>query len=195
MAKLLVGSLNLGKQAELAALLADLELSLITPAEIGLELEIDETGESYSENARLKATQYARASGLWTLSDDTGLEVDLLNGEPGPRSARYAPSAAERRRKLIGRLEDSPRPWKAMFRAVVALASPRGPVEEAAGTCPGEIIPDERGSGGFGYDSVFLVGGVGKTMAELSMEEKNGLSHRAQAVRALVPAIRAALDL
>lgn len=189
---LLVGTTNPGKLDEIRALLEPEGVPLVTPAELGLELHIEETGRTYSENARLKALSYARTAQMWALSDDTGLEVELLDGAPGPRSARFAPTSAERRAKLVAQLAGYPRPWKAVFRAVVAIASPSGAVEEAHGVCVGEIQPEPRGGGGFGYDPIFLITAIGRTMAELDLVEKNEVSHRAQAVRALLPAIQAA---
>ena len=153
-----------------------------------LELQVEETGATYAENARLKAVTYAAQSGLWSLSDDSGLEVEVLDGAPGLRSARLAgegKSDSERRHVLLEMLTDHARPWEALFRATVALAGPLGEIEIAEGQCAGEIITEERGTGGFGYDPIFLVHMVGKTMAELGMEEKNQISHRAQAIEAI----------
>lgn len=194
MLKLLLGTDNLGKQDELRALLDSPDWELVVPQDLQLELDVEETGATYAENARLKAVAYATQSGLWSLSDDSGLEVEVLNGAPGLRSARLAGvgrSDADRRRVLLGMLADYPRPWVARFRSTVVLANPSGEVDLAEGKCAGEIIPEERGTGGFGYDAIFLVRGTGKTMAELEMEEKNQLSHRARAVQA----IRLALEL
>jgi XTP/dITP diphosphohydrolase len=192
---LLIGTTNPGKQVEIAAILEPLHVPLVTPSEIGLEIQIEETGETYAENARLKAGRYAQASGLWAISDDTGLEVELLDGAPGPRSARFAPTAADRREKLVGQLVGYPRPWKALFRAVVAIADPHSLVGEAEGKCHGEILPEPRGTGGFGYDPIFWIPTLGKTMAELDMLEKNAVSHRAQAIHAILPALRMAIEL
>lgn len=186
---LLIGTSNPGKQAELAALLADTGIPLLTPEALKLQLELQETGGSYLENAVLKARGYAHASGHWTVADDTGLEVAALGGRPGLRSARFGPSAAARRKKLVSLLGRHPRPWQARFVAVVALAGPHGELEVAEGSCEGEIIPEPRGQGGFGYDPIFLVAGSGRTMAELTMEQKNRISHRAGAVHALMPKI------
>lgn len=192
---LLIGTANPGKQDEIRALLEPEGVPLVTPEELGLDLHIEERGQTYSENARLKALSYARAAHMWALSDDTGLEVELLDGAPGPRSARFAPTTAERRAKLLAQLAGFPRPWKAVFRSVVAIANPGGVVEEGYGACVGEIQPEPRGSGGFGYDPLFLITAIGKTMAELDLVEKNAVSHRAEAVRALLPSIQAALEL
>jgi len=191
--QLLIATNNKGKVLELQALLADLKLELILPAEIGLKLEVEEDGHTYAENATKKAVAFARASGLIALADDSGLEVDALNGEPGLHSARYLPKPgatdADRRTYLLNNLHamQAPRPWKAHFHATVAIAKSSGEVQLAEGNCPGEIIPEERGTGGFGYDPIFLLPETGHTMAELSSEEKNRLSHRARAVFAAKP--------
>jgi XTP/dITP diphosphohydrolase len=191
MSKILVATHNAGKLKEIQALLEDLPAELVLPAHLGLDLAIEETGSTYAENAALKAIAYARASGLLSLADDSGLEVDALDGLPGLHSARFAPWAAatdaDRRALLLQRLQTMPRPWTARFRCVVALASPLGETRFAEGICPGEIIPQERGDKGFGYDPIFILPQLGKTMAELDMAEKNLLSHRGRAVRAAQP--------
>ena len=193
MIKLLLATNNQGKLAELRSLLDGLDLELVTPADLGLNLQIKETGESYQENAILKAAGFAKASNLWSLADDTGLEVEALDGAPGLYSARYAPQpdATDRDRRLVllHNLEEKPRPWKALFRCVVALCGPDGSTITKDGTCPGEIIPDERGEGGFGYDPVFLLEVLQVTMAELSLVDKNNLSHRSRAVWKMIPAL------
>jgi XTP/dITP diphosphohydrolase len=188
MNRLLLATNNQGKLRELRALLAvaDVEIQLITPAEAGIRLHVEEDGDTYVENASKKAMAFSQASGMVTLADDSGLEVDALGGEPGLRSARYLPKQgatdADRRAYLLRKLADKPRPWLARFRAAVAIASPGRPVRHSEGECWGEIIPDERGDGGFGYDRIFLVQGTGMTMAQLPMDQKNGISHRARAV-------------
>jgi len=191
MSRLLLASNNPGKLKEIQALLQGLQIELCTPAQLGLALEVEESGGSYAENAALKGRAFARASGLLTLSDDSGLAVDALEGLPGLRSARFAskPRAtdADRRAYLLQRLQDKPRPWLARFRCIIALTTPAGEVQFVEGVCPGEIIPEERGHNGFGYDPIFLLPELGRTMAELSMDEKNRLSHRARAVRAASP--------
>ncbi len=193
MIKLLLATNNQGKLAELRSLLDGLDLELVTPADLGLNLQIEETGESYQENAILKAAGFAKASNLWSLADDTGLEVEALDGAPGLYSARYAPQpdATDRDRRLVllQNLEEKPRPWKALFRCVVALCGPDGSIITQEGICPGEIIPDERGEGGFGYDSIFLLEVLQLTMAELSLVDKNNLSHRSRAVWKMIPAL------
>jgi XTP/dITP diphosphohydrolase len=193
MIKLLLATNNQGKLAELRSLLDGLDLELVTPADLGLNLQVEETGESYQENAILKAAGFAKASNLWSLADDTGLEVEALDGAPGLYSARYAPQPdatdRDRRLALLQNLEEKPQPWKAVFRCVVALCGPDGSIITQEGTCPGEIIPDERGEGGFGYDSIFLLEVLQLTMAELSLVDKNNLSHRSRAVWKIVPAL------
>ncbi|TLM99763.1 non-canonical purine NTP pyrophosphatase, partial [bacterium] len=146
------------------------------------------------ENAALKARAYAAASGLPALADDSGLEVDALGGAPGLHSARYSPqpnaSDADRRVLLLANLRGKPRPWAAHFHCSVAIALPDGTLRFSEGQVYGEILPVERGSNGFGYDALFLLAELGRTMAELSGEEKNTLSHRARAVHAALPVLR-----
>jgi XTP/dITP diphosphohydrolase len=198
--KLLLGTNNPGKVGELRALLADLAgIELCTPAELGLALEPPERGATYAENAAAKAVAFAAAAGLPALADDSGLEVVALGGAPGLHSARYAPQPgatdADRRSYLLRQLAAHPQPWPAAFHSSVCLAQPNGDTFFASGVCRGEIIPEERGSGGFGYDRIFLVEGLARTMAELSMAEKNELSHRARAMAAAKPAVRGAFGL
>jgi XTP/dITP diphosphohydrolase len=184
--RLLLATNNPGKVLEMRALLADLSyLELATPADLGLDLDVDESGAGFAENAALKARAFAQASGLAALADDSGLEVEALGGAPGLYSNRFFPGAvtdAQRRAALLERLAGLPRPWTARFRSTVCLAQPDGSEDFAEGECRGEIVPEERGEAGFGYDRIFLVQGIGKTMAELSMAEKNQLSHRARAM-------------
>jgi len=191
MNKLLLATNNQGKLRELRAILADLPLELVTPADIRLELDVPEDGSTYAENASKKALAFALASGLTALADDSGLEVDALHGAPGLYSARYSTkpgaSDADRRAFLLQNLRGQPRPWSARFRATVAVAGPEGSVQIVEGTCEGEVIPEERGAGGFGYDPIFFLPELGKTMAELPEETKNRLSHRARAVQAAKP--------
>ncbi len=195
--KLLIATHNPGKLREYAALLDGLPLTLTTPTQEGLSLEVAETGETFAENAALKALAYARASGRLTLADDSGLEVDALDGAPGVYSARYAgpeASDADRYRLLLRRLADVPQERRtARFRCAVALATPQGDVQIADGTCEGVIGFAPRGAHGFGYDPVFYLPTHGQTMAELPPEVKNQLSHRAQAIRAARPLLQALL--
>lgn len=192
MTKLLIATRNPGKVLEYRELLADLDLELTFPDQEGLDLEVNESGATFEENARLKALAYARASGLPSMADDSGLEVDALDGAPGVRSARYAgpqASDADRYRQLLAALADVPAGQRsARFRCVVALARPDGTIETAEGRCEGAIGFEPRGEHGFGYDPVFVVQGYGgRTMAELPPEIKNRISHRARAVLAARP--------
>jgi XTP/dITP diphosphohydrolase len=177
---------NPGKLLELRALLADLPVKLTTPDDLGLHLPVAETGATYTENASLKACAFATASGLPSLADDSGLEVEVLGGAPGLHSARYAPepgaSDADRRARLLQALAGYPQPWKATFRSTACLVLPNGETFFAEGTCHGQIMPTQRGNGGFGYDPIFLLPELDRTMAELGLDEKNRLSHRAKAI-------------
>lgn len=194
MHKLLIATNNNGKVIELQDLLKDSGIEFITPSQINLELDVEEDGTTYAENASKKAIAFAQASGLISLADDSGLEVEALNGAPGLYSARYSPKPgakdADRRAFLLENLKDKPRPWKAHFHATIAIATPAGEVQLAEGNCYGEIIPEERGSGGFGYDPIFFMPELGKTMAELDMDEKNRLSHRARGVMNAMPILK-----
>ena len=198
--RLLIATNNKGKIKELHDLLTDTGVELITPAQIALDLDVVEDGATYAENATKKAIAFAQASGLISLADDSGLEVDALDGAPGLYSARYGStdgaklSDAGRRAVLIRNLKDQPRPWSARFHATIVVAVPGGETHIAEGYCKGEIIPEEHGSGGFGYDPIFLLPDLGKTMAELSMEEKNRLSHRAKAVMSAKPVLERLLS-
>jgi XTP/dITP diphosphohydrolase len=198
MLKILIATGNKGKLLEIQALLDDPELTLVLPAEMGINLNVEENGATYETNAAIKAMAFACASGLLTLADDSGLEVDALGGQPGVRSARFSPlpnaSDADRRHTLLERLRGVSRPWTAHFHCTVALARPDGTLRFASGECRGEIIPEERGQNGFGYDPIFLFPELGRTMAELSMDEKNQISHRARAVKAARPVLLEMLE-
>lgn len=204
MSNLLIASTNPGKLFEFQEIFAGLHLEWLSsiklqlPADLDIQLQVEETGATYAENAALKARAYSRTSGLLTLADDSGLEVEALDGQPGLHSARYAldPHAtdADRRTLLLKNLHGKPRPWQAAFQCCVALAQPDGSLSLHAGTCPGEIIPEERGSNGFGYDPIFWLPQLGCTMAELTTVEKNQLSHRARAVLAALPALKELME-
>jgi len=182
-----VASNNHGKLREYVALLDGVPFRLVTLADAGITEEVEETGSSMEQNAVQKATAYAAMSGLITLADDSGLEVDALGGEPGVFSRRYAgenASDAERNNFLLKKLEGVPREERgARFRCVIAIAVPGGRVETCEGVCEGVIAFDARGKGGFGYDPVFDLPELGRRVAELSPEEKNRISHRADAAR------------
>ncbi len=188
MKTLLIATNNPGKIAEISTILAPLPLKLITPAELGLTLSIPEDGQSYFENAHKKAAAFAQVSKLPTLADDSGLEVEVLGGAPGVHSHRYLadPSTTDeqRCRALLNQLSVYPRPWKAAFQCEIVLCNPNEIVLRSHGSCPGEIIPEFRGKNGFGYDPIFLVEGTNQTMAELTDEQKNRISHRAKALQA-----------
>ena len=179
--KLVIATGNTGKLREYRELLASAGLELIA-----FDTEIDEVGETYTENARLKAETAVERSGLPALGDDSGVEVEALEGFPGIRSARLGPTQEERTAELLKRLEGKPRPWNARFVCVLALADPGHPTQFFEGECRGEIVPEWQGEAGFGYDPVFLVRGTGKTFGEMRLEEKRLYSHRARAVRALL---------
>jgi len=198
--KLLIATNNKGKVEEIRNLLKGIEIELVTPNEVGIHLHVEEDGSTYAENAEKKAFAFSRASGLISLADDSGLEVDALGGAPGLYSNRYLskPNAtdSDRRAYLLKNLKDKPRPWIATFQATIAIAIPGNPaVRFATGTCRGEISPEERGTGGFGYDPIFFIPKTNRTMAELSMEEKNRLSHRAKAILNAKPILKEVFGL
>ena len=183
--KLLLATNNQGKLREYRTLLGNLPVDIITLKEAGITQAVDETASTIPENAVLKATEYARMTGLLTLADDSGLEVDALNGEPGVKSARYAGEHAsdiERNELLLKNMAKVPDGKRqARFRCVIAIAGPGLPVQTAEGTCEGRIARESKGRTGFGYDPIFIVEGMSRHMAEMTMEEKNAISHRGKA--------------
>lgn len=185
MRKLLIATHNPGKIREYQTLLADLPLLVTSLRAEGIVDDVEETGETFAANARLKARAYAHQSGLWTWADDSGLEVDALDGRPGVYSARYAgPSATDRDRyqKVLAELQQYPeRPRSARFWCVVAIASPDDEIFTTEASVEGEIITKARGEHGFGYDPIFYLPDLGKTMADLPAEIKNQISHRGKA--------------
>lgn len=187
MPRLLLATGNEHKLQELKSLLQGLPYDVVSPADIGIDATIDETGSSFEENASLKAKAMAAKSHLLTLADDSGLEVDALNGAPGILSARYAGANAtdsERISFLLSQLKGVPYDKRqAKFRCVIAIAVPEGKVELCHGECHGYITFQPTGEHGFGYDPVFYLPELGKTMAELLPEIKNNISHRGQAIR------------
>ena len=190
---LLLATNNQAKVREYKSLLLNLPYGLVTLAEQGISVVVNEVGESLEENARLKAMVSAEKSQLLTLADDSGLEVDALGGEPGRLSARYAgenASDSERVSYLLARLNGVP--WEkrtAHFRCVIALATPDRKVEFCSGECQGFITFAPRGKHGFGYDPVFYLPELDKTMAELPPALKNQVSHRGQAARKVYQAL------
>ena len=175
-------------------MLGDVPFNLVTLTQVGVDEEVEETGKTLEENATIKVAAYGRLSGLPTLADDSGLEVEALGGQPGPLSSRYAGEGAtdsQRIAILHEKLENIPEEaWNARFRCVIAVAWPAQQAELYTGECYGKIIRQPRGSSGFGYDPVFLLPGLGKTMAELSPEEKNQVSHRSVAARSAAAALK-----
>jgi XTP/dITP diphosphohydrolase len=187
MPRLLLATNNTGKVAEYNVLLEGCGWEIVTPAALGIALDPDETGTTYEENATMKARSGVPASGLVTLADDSGLEIEALGGEPGVHSARFLgadASYAERFAEIGRRLADVPRERRrARFRCVIAVANPRtGAVRIAEGEVFGLISHTPRGEGGFGYDPIFWVPQHSATMAELPEHQKNIISHRARAV-------------
>jgi len=185
--RLLLATNNPGKLAEYDVLLDGCGWDVVTPSEIGIDLSGDETGDTYEENATMKARRGAEASGLVTLADDSGVEIEALGGEPGTRSARFLgeeASYAERFAEIERRLEGVPRERRRVrFRCVIAVADPRtGAVRCAEGEVFGLVAEAPRGKGGFGYDPIFWLPQHSATMAELPEHEKNIISHRARAV-------------
>jgi XTP/dITP diphosphohydrolase len=183
--RLLIATHNPGKVAEYKNLLADLHLTVTWLDEVGIREDVEETEDTFEGNAILKARHYASLSGLWTWADDSGLEVDALDGRPGVYSARYGGKGktdADRYRIVLDELAALPHaPRTARFRCVVAIAQPGGRVDTRSGTLEGEIAHEPKGSHGFGYDPVFYVPGFQSTLAELDRGVKNEMSHRAEA--------------
>lgn len=196
---ILIATGNRGKLVEMQTLLKPLNVDLVLPDSLGLNLQVEENGMTYRENAGLKAKAYGEVSGLLTLADDSGLEVDALNGEPGLHSARYNPKPnandRDRRLYLLEKLKNKKEPRNAHFHCTLAIAAPGKEIIFVEGNCPGEIINQEKGDNGFGYDPIFWLPQLQKTMAELTMEEKNRVSHRALAVLAALPLIKNILNL
>jgi XTP/dITP diphosphohydrolase len=199
MPKLLLATSNQGKIREYRFLLDGLDYQITTPPEEGITKVITESGNNYEQNARLKAVAYAKLSQLATLADDSGLEVDALNGEPGVKSARFAGEAAtdaEKVNLILAKLKKVP--WRqrtARFKCVIAIATPKGQTEVCHGECQGMISLEAKGENGFGYDPIFFLPELGKTMAELPFELKNQISHRARASQKARQVLRRLLSL
>jgi XTP/dITP diphosphohydrolase len=184
---LLLATTNPHKVDEYRAILSDLPFTLLSLNDIQLDMDVEETGTTFRENAELKARAYAQASGLLSLADDSGLEIDALDGAPGVYSARFAGVDAtyeERFDILLTRLRDVPVERRtARFRCVISLAEPSGYLRSVDGTIEGVIADAPRGKNGFGYDPIFLVPALGKTTAEITAEQKNKISHRGRAAQ------------
>lgn len=187
MTDIVVATRNRGKVLEIADTLIALPVKVFSLEDFPAVPEPEENGETFAANAVLKAAYYSRHTGKPCLADDSGLEVDALGGAPGVYSARYAGPAAddvENNCKLLGALADVPEERRgARFRCVLAYAEPGGGTITAEGCCEGIILPRPRGEGGFGYDPLFYMPALGKTLAELTLAEKNAVSHRGNALR------------
>ncbi len=204
---ILIGSNNRWKLKEIETILKEFaffdQLEFHLPVDLGITLDVDETGSTYTENAVLKVEAFFKAAkeklnDYIVLADDSGLEVDVLNGQPGILSARYAPfpdaTDADHRRFLLQELKDKEQPWEAKFHCAIAMITPDGLLHLFEGNCPGQILPHERGENGFGYDPIFLLPDRDQTMAELTNEEKNNISHRGQAMHDAITVIQAVLN-
>jgi XTP/dITP diphosphohydrolase len=191
--KLLIASGNQGKLREINGILSPLALEILSTQDINLDIEVEETGSTYGENAHLKAVTFHTATGLAVLADDSGLEVDILGGAPGIYSARFSPKSnpndADRRSHLLSQLKGKPQPWTAHFHCTAVLILPSGEYIQTSGRCDGVIIHEERGTNGFGYDAVFFLPEYNATMAQLPGDLKNQISHRAKALSAMLPVI------
>ena len=196
--KLLVATRNPGKVREYGRLLEGIPIEITSLDQEHVTEEVEETGDTFEENARLKAATYASLAGLLTLADDSGLEVDALGGAPGVKSARYGgPQATDedRVRLLLGNLNGTA--WQdrtCRFRCVIAIAWPSGQIETVEGSVEGIVQYEPQGTNGFGYDPIFHLPSLGRTMAELPLEEKNGLSHRGQAARKAVAILKSEVE-
>jgi len=193
--RILVASTNPGKIAELRAMLGD-DVEWVSLSDFPNNPEIEEDRQTFAENARKKALEYAKATGLWTIADDSGLVIDALDGAPGVKSARFSSEKEINRTlldhknmaKVLKLLEGVPAEKRtARFVCCLCLASPEGILAETEGTLEGVIAEEEAGENGFGYDPIFFVPKLGKTVAQLSREEKNAISHRGGATRKLKP--------
>lgn len=194
MKKIIFATSNEGKMKEVRSILEDLGMEVLSMKEAGIRVDVVEDGTTFEENAVIKATEIAKACGEIVLADDSGLEIDYLNKEPGIYSARYMgedTSYAIKNQNLINRLEgveDEKR--TARFVCAIAAAFPDGTVEVTRGTIEGRIGYEEKGNNGFGYDPIFYVPEYGCTTAELSLEQKNEASHRGKALRLMKEIIR-----
>jgi len=188
MRTLLLATTNEHKLNEFRAIFRELPFTLLSLRDVRLDMDVEETGTTFAENAALKARVYARAANMLALADDSGLEIDALGGAPGIYSARFAgreTSYTERFRLLLARLQDVPPSQRtARFRCAIALAEPSGYTRIVEGTIEGLIAECPRGENGFGYDPIFFVPEFGKTTAEMAPEEKNRISHRGRAAEA-----------
>ncbi len=185
--KLIVATSNSGKLKEMQDYLQDLDWQLELQPK---ELEIEETGTTFLENACLKASAVAKALNLWAIADDSGLAIEALNGSPGVYSARYGKTNEERINRVLKELENNPN-RKAKFMCVIAISNPQGDIMlTTEGTCEGEILTEIKGEGGFGYDPIFYLPEKSQTFAQMSLAEKQKISHRGKAFQALIPQLK-----
>ena len=193
--QLLVGTTSAGKIRELRQLLADLPARVVFPADLGIDIDPEEGETSFVANAKLKARAYRRASGLMTIAEDSGFAVDALNGEPGVISARWGGTDYTVKNKLIvDKLAGLPEAERGCgYITVLAIAMPDGRIFQRTAWCRGRVAEEPAGSGGFGYDPIFYVPELGKTMAQMESAEKDAISHRGRAVRKALPLLRSLL--
>lgn len=194
MKKLIVASRNKGKLNEIREILKDFPIEVVSMVEAGISDDIEETGSTFEENARIKARTVHKITGKMVMADDSGLEVDWLNGAPGVYSSRFAGEGAsdiDKINKLIGLLEGVPfEKRKARFVCAIAVILQDGELFTVTGTCEGYITEEPRGENGFGYDPVFYLPKYGKTMAQLETSQKNSISHRGKALRMMVEELK-----
>lgn len=194
--KLLVATNNQGKLKEFNEILGELGITCVSLKDMGISVEVEETGTTFLENALLKAKEIYKIANVPTISDDSGLMVDSLNGEPGVYSARYAGEPSDDNNnmdKLIGNLKGI-KNRTARFKSVIAAVFSEEDILVSEGECEGVIIDEKRGENGFGYDPIFYVESFGKTFAQMSDAEKNSLSHRGNAIRALKEQLKLRLN-
>lgn len=196
--KIILASNNKSKLREFKELVAGMDIELISQREAGCDFEVDETGETFEENAFLKADAVTKATGCIAIADDSGLVVDALGGEPGVYSARYGlgheASDEDRNRYLLNKLGDDTTERSARFVCCICCTMPDGTVLQTRGECEGEILHAPRGENGFGYDPLFLPVGYDKSTAEMSPDEKNAISHRGRALREFMKIFKEKID-
>ncbi len=188
--KVLAATGNKGKIREFSQILTPLGFETVSPKDIGIDIDPEETGETFAENAKIKAFAFMQASGMPVIADDSGLMVDFLGGAPGVYSARYAEGTdTDRYEKLLENMKGADN-RSARFVSSVCMVFPDGKTVEAEGTCEGEISFSPAGENGFGYDPVFYIPAMGKTIAQMSADEKNAISHRGKALRLLAEKLK-----
>lgn len=188
MKQVVIATKNKGKAKDFEAIFSPLGYEVVTMLDVAPEMEIDETGSTFEENAVLKAETLSKALGKIVIADDSGLEIDVLGGEPGVYSARYAGNHDDEANieKVLEKLQGVPEENRtARFVCAIAISGPEFETKTVFGTCEGVILTEKRGSNGFGYDPIFYVPELGRTMAELTAEEKGAISHRGNAIRKL----------